>query len=315
MLWKKESNNQNVMYIDLFQSSSVKIQYILYKFNLSAILNKSDVIANTFREMGNQMFKKHQFINAIELYNKSLCYAENGSTTIGLAYANRSTCFLKLKMFKNCIADIELAKQNNYPAHLLVKLEKRMIECQSQMKNEIDESEKCKPTLDFEMNEKFPSLANVLDIRINNKFGHRIVATADIDVGKTVMVDQCYIGVTKNDHYKSCNICLKQNINLIPCPKCIGAMFCFDCRENNLHKIECDITFGREPGSKFMDVVRSISLAKNAFANANEMIAYVEDMLKDKTFELPSNIADSRSKYRAFFKLCPDWSKCIHFLY
>ncbi|XP_031618310.1 SET and MYND domain-containing protein 4-like [Contarinia nasturtii] len=316
MLWKKESSDQNAMYVDLFQSTSrytepAETLYILHKMekmhlNSNGLYYKNDIIANGFRQHGNRTFEKLQFINAIEWYNKSLCFAENGSETIGLAYANRASCFLKLKMFKNCLADIELAKQNDYPAHLFAKLEKRKIQCLSRMENEEDDSEICEPKLDFEINEKFPSLANVLDIQINDEFGRHIVATEDIEIGKTVMVDQCYIGVTKYDHYKSCKICLKQNQNLIPCKKCISSMFCFDCKENDLHEIECNMNFGCPAGYKFMDVVRSISLAKNAFANADELITFVEDMLPSNTLELPSNLVDSRSKYRTFFKLCPD---------
>lgn len=316
MLWKKESNDINALYIDLFQLSShgrasVETQYLLNKMSKMRCQSdgsfyKNDITAVEQRKTGNRKFEKNQFFDAMEWYNKSLCFAKNGSKTLGLAYANRSNCFLKMKMFKKCLADIELAKENNYPANLMEKLNKRKTECLKLMKTEEDQGEIRKPQLDFEANEKFPCLTNVVDIQTDES-GHHIVATADIEVGQTVILEQCYIGVTKYDHYKSCNVCLVENQNLIPCKKCTSALFCSDCNENDLHGIECDLNSGCPAGFKFMDVVRSISLAKNAFVNADELIVFVEDMLKSNAMELPSNLRDPRSKYRAFFKLCPDW--------
>lgn len=322
MLWKKESDDTNAMYVDLFKQSfgqeSVATQYLLTKMaradqNSDGFYYKNDTIANLFRQSGNNVAtktdNKNRFIEAMELYNKSLCFAENNSKNLGLAYANRACCFLGLKMFKKCLTDIELAKQNNYPANLLEKLEKHKIDCLKRMEIEEDQSEIGVPTLDFEANEMFPCLANVLDVRNSDEYGRHTIAIADIDVGKTVIVESCYFGVTKFDHYKSCNICLNTNQNFIPCTKCTSALFCLGCRQNELHGIECDMTFGCKAGWKFMDVIRSISLAKNAFTNANELMAFVEEMLQNSDVELPSNVADQRTKYRAFFKLCPDWQR------
>lgn len=312
MLWKKESNSTNAMYIDLFRGESVQMQYVLHKFskseyNFERLNDKNDVIAEKHRRNGNISFDKGRFSDALEWYNKSLCFAKIGSKTLGLAYANRSTCFLKMKMFKNCLVNIELAIQNQYPAQLMKKLEKRKNDCQKLMETEDDQSDSSAAKLDFEANEQFPCLASIVNIESSDEFGHRIVATADIEIGKTVMVEQCYIGVTKFDHYKTCNICLKENQNFIPCKKCTSALFCSDCKDNDLHGIECNINFGCPAGYKFMDVVRSVSLAKNAFANVDELIAFVENMLKNGGTIQPLNRMDAQSKYRAFFESCPDW--------
>lgn len=67
--------------------------------------------------------------------------------------------------------------------------------------------------------------------------------------------------------------------------------------------------FGCPAGYKFMDVVRSISLAKNAFENANELMAFVENLLKNTALDMPSNLVDPRSTYAEFFKLCRDLYK------
>lgn len=306
------------MYVDLFQSSwhgqgSVEEQYLLTKMSkmhctAGGLYYKNDVIANKFRHFGNKKFEQKQIVEAMEWYNKSLCFANNESKALGLGYANRATCFLALKMFNKCLADIELARQNHVPAHLLAKLDAWQAECLRLMEIERDQSEIDVPKLDFAANERFPCFSNVVNMQRNDEFGHHIVATEDIGIGKTIMVEQCYIGVTKNDHYKSCNICLKENQNFTPCKKCTSALFCSDCKDSNLHGIECDMNFGCPAGFKFMDVVRSISLAKNAFTSADELMAFVEDMLNSDAATIqPSNLVDERSKYRAFFLLCPDW--------
>lgn len=318
MLWRKESENKKALYVDLFNESfgqePLATQYLLNKtsraqYNSGGFYYKKTATAKSHREMGNKHFAKKRFIEAMECYNKSLCFAENGSKELGLAYANRATCFLNMKMFKKCLADIELAKQNQYPADLMGKLEKRKNDCLELMKTEEDQSEIGVPQLDFEVNDMYPCLANVVDVRENDGYGRYIFATADIDVGKTILVEPCYFGVTKFDHYKSCNICLNTKQNFIPCTKCTSALFCPGCVENDLHGIECAMNFGCPAGYKFMDVVRSISLAKNAFPNANELMTFVAEMLQSRDEELPSNLSDQRSKYRAFFKLCPDWPK------
>lgn len=313
MLWKKESNLRNALYVDLFHGHSVEIQYILHKFskagcNFDGSYYKNDAISNTYRQNGNTSFEKGFFINAIEWYNKSLCFAENGSRTLGLAYANRSNCFLKLKMFGKCLVDIELAMQNQYPSQLMGKLERRRNDCLKLMETEDDQSDSSAPKLDFEANEQFPCLANVVDIQSGDGFGHRIIAAADIDVGKTVMVEPCYIGVTKFDHYKICMLCLRERLNFTPCPKCTSALFCSNCKDSKLHGIECDMNYGCPADFKFMDVVRSISLAKNAFQNVDELIACVENMVMNRGGTVqPLNLVDAKSKYCAFFQSSRAW--------
>lgn len=304
------------MYVDIFQMGcdrrSIQTQYFLNKkvnkeYSASGSYYKNDATANKLREKGNERFENNRFFDAMEWYNKSLCFATNGSGMLGLAYANRSACFLELKMFERCLTDIDLAMKNKYPGKLRNKLRSRKEECLELMKSESDQSGILLAKLDFEPNGKFQCMANVVDCRSDDVLGRHIIATEDIEVGKTVLVEQCYFGVTQYDHYKSCNICFKENRNFVPCSRCTSALFCSDCKGNDLHEIECDMNFGCPAGIRLMDVIRSISLAKNAFTSADELITFVEDMLESDTMELPSDLVDQRSKYRAFFKLCPNW--------
>lgn len=311
MLWKKESNSTSAMYVDLFRGKSVAGVYtsgqmskIVYK--AGGLFVKNDDMAEKCNLIGNQLFEEGRFIDAMEEYNKSLCFAENGSQKLALIYTNRSMCFLKLKMFKKCMADIELATQNQCLVQLLKILEKRKNDCRKSMETEDDQSDSGAAELHFEANDQFPCLANVVNIESSDEFGHRFLAAADIDIGRTVMVERCYVGAMKFDHYKACNICLKENQNIVPCKTCTGAMFCADCKDNDLHGIECSLYSGCPSSFQFVDVVRSISLAKNAFPNAGELIAAVEGMLKNDAIH-PINLVDAKSKYRAFFQSSPDW--------
>lgn len=65
----------------------------------NSTLKKNDVIALHKRKEGNSYFGRHQWKDAMELYNESLCFSENGLEQMSLAYANRSACFFNLKMY------------------------------------------------------------------------------------------------------------------------------------------------------------------------------------------------------------------------
>lgn len=98
MLWNKELSCKTAMYVVFFRDqASVDIRS-LYTF--TAIVRalekatstnfKNDAIAERLRQNGNEKFDGEKYIEAIECYNKSLCFAEIGSKACGLAYANRS---------------------------------------------------------------------------------------------------------------------------------------------------------------------------------------------------------------------------------
>lgn len=119
-VWTNEQSRKD-FYIDLFSQQyqdstwmkktheDIK-QYIKEKKGGQLWL-KSDEAATSDRDSGNQYFAKKMFREAMDFYNKSLCFAENGSENISLAYSNRSACFFNMGMYSNCLVDIELAIQ------------------------------------------------------------------------------------------------------------------------------------------------------------------------------------------------------------
>lgn len=308
MLWQKESTDRNALYIDLFQSppnnserieemyDMVQTSFETYKF----CREKSDELAEKYRQIGNRKFAEKKWPESLEWYNRSLCFAENGSKMLGLAYAQRASYFRMIKMYSNCLIDIELAKQHCYPPDSLVALERWKIECMDLMRTNNDYRNTLDPNLDFEVNQNFPSLANVVEIQYNSKYGRHVIAKDDIKVGKTVMVEQSYLGENFYDKYKTCIICLRTNKNFQPCKNCTTALFCPECQNNDLHYIECNFYPGPYANFRGISLLRSILLAKNAFQNVNQLICFVKMMLANK--KLPP-LSQAQANYSSFFNL------------
>lgn len=107
-------------------------KYFQARAELDEILNhnelkvKKDEIALHLRKEGNKSYCRSEMVRAIEKYNASLCFAENDSEQIGLAYANRSSCYFQLNRYNECLIDIELAKKANYPERINGETQKQL---------------------------------------------------------------------------------------------------------------------------------------------------------------------------------------------
>ncbi|XP_031631856.1 uncharacterized protein LOC116346090 [Contarinia nasturtii] len=129
-----------------------------------------------------------------------------------------------------------------YPERLMPKLVKRERNCRECL--ETDSKVQSNVKLSFEPNEKYPSMANVLEVGQDGNGGYSVVAKADIDVGKTILVERPFLAYLNIRYGCKCNICLKSNVNLVPCPKCSVAMFCHkECQGSFLHEYECGVKF------------------------------------------------------------------------
>lgn len=141
-MWKKESHEPSALYVDLFKATLMDPELTGF---ISA--GKSNAIADNHRIAGNQLFVQQKWSEALDKYNDSLRYAEFGSESLSFAYANRSSCFLHLEKYDDCLADIESAIKANYPARLMAKLEQRKAECMA--KRAQDPITKRKPELSY----------------------------------------------------------------------------------------------------------------------------------------------------------------------
>lgn len=314
MLWKKESELPNAVYVDIFKDVRFSRFYREATIEKSKLAHKDNGLSLKYRQAGNAEIERKNIKEAMELYNKSLCFAEAGSELASLAYANRSYCFLNLKMYQKCLSDIQLAKNDNYPEKLKWKLEQRESECVNRLKT-ADNKKTFDPTLSFRSDEKIPGMANAIKIERNEKFGRHIVAQCDIEEDKTVLIEEPMFKLLMSGEYKKCMVCLKENENLIPCTKCTTAIFCPGiCSDNEFHKYECtmkNIKYFESPdGVKVRNSVRFamqavIKIIKH-FSSTDEMIGFVQkciEEIRNDPIEIAVTDGSAKSNFKTFMKL------------
>lgn len=307
LLWKKEANGSS--YVNIFanidQNSPEKMLDQL-KIAIAVERNKKNNKHSTnYRLKGNEKVIDKDWRFAMRWYNLSLRFAEIGSENISLAYANRSFCFLKLGSFDKCVVDIEMAIKCNYPKQKMSKLEKRRAYCLSEMKTG-KQIEQVTPKLDFDADENFPGMANVLQLKYNKKFGRHFVAKCDIDVGKVVMVEKAFVTtIVMQPGENICDTCFGHMANFITCQRCTSGLFCDEiCAKDPSHSLRCGRS-SKDDNALVEFALRSICCAFDIFPNADSLMHFVESVIQDKTKtnDVPYSIVDMESKYRMFLKL------------
>lgn len=317
VLWKRESCSVDASFVDLFERFESpylaasfknwdrKLEAAKWnkKFMLHEIVpGKSNETSDYLREAGNRKFREKDFIEAMELYSQSLCFAEPETNNVSLAYANRATCFLRMEKFDKCLRDIDLAVEANYP--FMQKLMKRKDECKQAMEKAGPKTDAIEIKLDFERNEKYPCMADVLDVQKNTEYGRHIIAKCDIGVGLTVLIEKSFISNGNAIDRVQCYGCLKEERNFIACPKCTDVMFCSkECQNNIIHEKICGENLNRMP-SEVRYLAESILAGLVAFSSADDMMQFVNDILQKRT-EVPPATNDQRSKYGLFLSLQP----------
>lgn len=300
-LWAKELDAA-AAYVDILRNtaSSVTID--------RSSLEKDNDKALRLRTEGNKKFNNADIGDALDLYNQSLRFAEKGSPHIPLAYANRSSCYLRMKLYEECLADIELAVKANYPEHLSKKLEDRKRECLEQIADvkpspaPRPQEELCSPA-----HENFPAMSDVLHLETSEQYGRMVVATRDIAIGETVLIEKAVLQLVYGFDGGRCAYCAKENGNLVPCDNCTHAMFCNDeCASNQFHADVCGISFGDQDflnGESLTFILRSVAIAINAFDSVAELMDAVENYLKGDPHDIPHSLVTAQEKYAAFFTL------------
>lgn len=311
MLWKKESNEKNALYVNIFESSDRQneINQFFQQIHISnptSSSSKNDAAALAARTRGNQHFKEKNWFPAMCFYSKSLCLAEINSKHVSLAYANRSACLFEMKLYDECLIDIKLAKEAGYPVDLIPKLDKREEKCLNGIKERATPNQ-YRSKLKFETNKHFPWLSSELELKKDDNGKPLVFSKVDIDVGQMVAMEMVFSSYFYNiGSVGYCDICLKQNPNVVPCKKCSLAMFCYgECEHNDLHQYECGLRPNNE--DKLEDevnaLIRTILMSVNLFPNADDLIDFVERAVSSDPNELPDTLSDAKAKYRAFLKL------------
>lgn len=305
VLWQKESTSHDACHIDLLTEAEKETLQKQFMASMYEGTNKDDDIATELRLDGNKRFKENKWSEAMELYNRSLRYATDGSENISYSYANRSVCFFQLQKYDQCLVDIGLAKKANYPQRLMHKLDDRETKCSKLIGDKSwKPAEKMKLALSFDADEKFPCLANVLEIRnSDDDSGSHIVAKCDIDVGQIVMLDKLFVSNAHNKDQTYCKTCLGSAKNFIPCPNCSDVLFCDEqcMASNSLHAMSCNAL--RDQIFVTVRLVESILIAVTAFPDVITLAEFVENALATRDFDAPKCSTDIQSKYRSFLKL------------
>ncbi|KAG4067494.1 hypothetical protein HA402_002771 [Bradysia odoriphaga] len=311
LLWKKTSDIAGSSYVNLFEN--VKIGTSNLEASMAPALrgmfsytHKGDKSSVDFRLQGNQKFLQKKWIEAMASYNRSLCFAEIGSENVSMAFANRSACFYHLKEYKKSLIDIELAVQANYPSHLMPKLIERRENCLKSIQAG-EGTETFEPVLSYESSEVLPGCADVLKIQVNAQLGRFVTANCNIPAGKTVLVEEAFMGRPGETRYGRCAVCCKAAMNFIACSICTNAMFCdTNCvNAKNVHEMECnynyDDTNKLELHLEF--IAHSIFVAMSIFSDIDSLMDFVQDVVKEKSKPVPQTLNDEKSKYRAFLQL------------
>ncbi|XP_037036943.1 uncharacterized protein LOC119074774 isoform X2 [Bradysia coprophila] len=305
-MWKKDAEKGD-LYCDLFASQDkqfLQMNFQMTKMDSAArTVEKNPINSIARRQAGNVSYKNGDFVKAMQCYNDSLCLAPPNSDLVGIAYANRSACFLKLKMYRECLVDLRLAKEENYPNEKTDKLSAREAKCLSSIAdqriiNDIGSK------LSYDPDKTYPSVANVLNVEEDDIGNFIATAKEDIGVGKTIIVEKAFATYSLMGHNLKCSVCLKINTNLVPCSRCTRAMFCHEkCINNAAHDGECGLVFG---GSEADDAVvlkevRIILIVIDMFENANELMYFVQKTLAHKSVDWP--VSDDKTQYSDFLKL------------
>lgn len=306
-LWIKECGS----YIDIFSNTFYgndldDIKSKIYDLHTNRQRKDNDKSAQ-FRLEGNQFFSQAKYHLALEKYNQSVCYAENGTDVIafGFALANRSSCFLKLKLFKECLKDIEIAKQSNYPAELMHKLDLRQAKCLHELSKGNAESARVDNqtvSLSFGEHTKYAGVANCLELQYNNKWGRHITTSRSLNINETVIIEKpfAFVGHDCNDSkYNRCSHCYKAKMNFTPCKECVYAMFCnnecLEAANKSRHKLECQLTRFESSNceckeKEFQLIMNILWKINTAFKTVEELIRTIESIISGCYVETDSDV-------------------------
>jgi SET and MYND domain-containing protein 4 len=210
---------------------------------------KNDIASTNFRKSGNECFAAKQYFDALECYNKSICFAEKETENLAIGYANRSAVYFEWQQYERCLENICLAKAANYPERLMFKLENRRLECDARIKctKRGNNRKLTLPKLSYPPHSKCLHMADCLELAVNVKYGRHIIAKRDLKVGDVVIMEKPFQKLLlEEDKYRRCANCLIENdLTLIPCPSCTLSMYCsvqcLTAAYEKFHKYECPI--------------------------------------------------------------------------
>lgn len=140
--------------------------------------HKDVSLAVKYRLEGNELHLKRKLFEALESYNNSLCVAELDSVDIPLAFGMRSAVYLEAKQYRLCLENIQLARDNGYPADKVDILNYVEEKCKKLIQGHEpnpDDDPWNFFKLSYPANEKLPFIVNCIEVRKTKKFGRFVI--------------------------------------------------------------------------------------------------------------------------------------------
>lgn len=207
-------------------------------------------VAKQLRQFGVE-YAKHQFyLNAIEFFNRALCFSPPNAPTLSYLYSNRANVFFAMELYGECLASLKMALENNYLPELRHHLEEKVEICRLKLATQgcAGPEFNVKLKLSRPANAKVPSVIQDIHLEENKQFGRHLIADVDLQVGDVICIESAFVNCLEPmKRFERCTFCLEEVSHLLfPCSHCTNAMFCSRACEKSawesFHRDECDIT-------------------------------------------------------------------------
>lgn len=212
------------------------------------------------------------------------------------------------------LVDINMAEESSCPRWLIEELKTNRRICEEKLPEQAAGVTSVQPAgvpsvqpiqLDFTPHDRNAEMAEVLNIDRNREFGRFVVANADIDVGKVVLLERFFAFGASNDIEFQCQTCLKRQQNFIPCQHCADVVYCNAVCEkrNRTHRFVCGTGFYRLKNWMKLNI-DSILVAMDIFADCDQLESFVRNTCNTELLPThPTDMVDARAKYRCFLLL------------
>ncbi|CAH2984269.1 unnamed protein product [Chilo suppressalis] len=262
-----------IVIMNLFKENNILFQ---------ASEQKSEVTSNHHRSAGNAAYLKADYRATLEHYNKALLCAPKGSSALALAYSNRSALLLTLKLYQECLTDIERCLDLDCPPGVVAKLMKRKRDAEANINLNDNFTEHVMTKLCTELlalksprNPDIPCASTDINVVVDSGMP-KVVTTKAVTIGTVLAIEQAYIS-TENAAYKliSCHYCQNVNTNMIPCDNCCTALFCNDtCKKKCIaeyHSVVCKLSMAIETSpEEMLSYVKAAIKLRNSFNSWEE---------------------------------------------
>lgn len=162
---------------------------------------KSSYYAKKFLNIGTLKAKKENYFQAIENFNKCLCYADASSSEFSLALSSRSQVYRKISDVKSTLKEEKRAARAKKNAET----------------DELDISPNFFK-LSYPPNKTIPYIVNCLELRNDENFGRYITTSRDLLPGDILAIEEPFFKIVNEaaTHFRCAN-CLKSILaELIP---------------------------------------------------------------------------------------------------